>query len=215
MAKVNYKEDILETKKLVSAFVKKYGSILGLDEKKLLSTVVASEYLGYGAGSVVGFSISSNISDKLKVGETKPNTGMIWLISSINPNGVTGKGDVARTYTVHVELKGKKRITLRSYDDRSNYFKIYDYGRTIEEVLDRVSDDMPRLRLLKERDELKFSNFNYDLNKDKFDNGGGVGVSSEINSDDNGIGTGADMNTDQYEKGGRAIKGFVYTIGGL
>jgi hypothetical protein len=50
--------------------------------------------------------------------------------------------------------------------------------------------------------------------RQKFDNGGGVGVSSEINSDDNEIGTGADLNTDQYGKGGNTPS-FNYTIGGL
>ena len=50
--------------------------------------------------------------------------------------------------------------------------------------------------------------------RQKFDNGGGVGVSSEIDSDNNGRGTGSDLNTDQYEKGGNTPS-FNYTIGGL
>lgn len=49
----------------------------------------------------------------------------------------------------------------------------------------------------------------------KMNNGGGVGVSSEIDSDNNEIGTGADLNTDQYGKGGSTPSGFNYTIGGL
>lgn len=49
----------------------------------------------------------------------------------------------------------------------------------------------------------------------KMNNGGGVGVSSEISSKEKGLGTGSDLNTDQYEKGGNTPKAFNYTIGGL
>lgn len=207
-----FKQDISACKKLASAFHKKYGKVFGLNEGEMVSNVEAKEYLGYGAETFIGMSVKSNISDKLKVGETKPSIAVLWISTGINPNGVSASQGIARTYTIHLEIKGKKRDTLRRYSNNSIYFKIYDYGVTIDEVLDKVQSKMYSLEKLTKEDGLVFSEINYGS---KFDNGGGVGVSSEINSDDNEIGTGADLNTDQYGKGGKTGMGFIYTIGGL
>jgi len=210
--KKNYKEDIAACKKLASAFTKKYGHIFGIDEKQLASNVVAKEYLGRGADVFTSMSVQSNISDKLKVGETKPTRGNLWLGSDINPNGVSATQGVARTYTIHLEMKGRGRDTQRRYSDDSIYFKIYDYGTSIEQVLEKVQSKIYSLEKLIKEDGLVFSNVNYGS---KFDNGGGVGVSSEISSKEKGLGTGSDLNTDQYEKGGNTPSKFNYTIGGL
>lgn len=206
-----YKEDITACKKLASAFSKKYGKIFGIDEKQMLSNVEAQEYLGRGASVWVSLLIQSDISDKLKVDETKPTRGFISISSDINPNGVSSTQGVARTYVVHLEFKGKKRVTQRMYDDDGVYFKIYDYGTSIEQVLEKIQAKIYSLEKLITYDKLVFSDIKYGT---KFDNGGGVGVSSDDLSD-NEIGTGADMNLNQYGKGGNTHDYWCYDIGGL
>lgn len=155
---VGFKEDISATKEVIKAFFDKYGDVLGITESEALSKVEEQDYLGRGASSFNFFSVSSNIGDKLAQGQTKPTRGYIKFSSDINPNGVTGKDDVARTYVIDVEIKGRKRLTLRSYDEEGKYFKSYAYGRTVEELLEKIS--IPMLQLLKgqaEKDGLKFS----------------------------------------------------------
>jgi hypothetical protein len=155
---VGYDEDIKATKEVIKAFFDKYGDALGLTETEAINKIEAQEYLGRGASSFNFLSVSSNIDDKLKKDQTKPNRGYLIFGSDINPNGVTGKDDIARTYTIDLEIKGRKRISLRSYDNDGRYFKVYAYGRTVDELLDKIST--PMLQLLKgmvEKDGLKFS----------------------------------------------------------
>jgi antirestriction protein len=142
---VKYSEDIAETKRLITAFIKKYGHVLPMNEQNFIDRVEPQEYLGHGASSYNSYKVTSNISDKLKVGQTKPRIANLWLSSDINPSGVSGKDDIARTYNIHLEIKGKKRLTLRSYDNDGIYFKIWDYGRTIAEVLGKVEEKMSSL----------------------------------------------------------------------
>jgi len=148
-------EDIAECKKLVSAFCKEFGDKFGLDEEAILEKVKFQDYLGHGASVFISLSINSNVED-LKVGETRPTSGYIKLASDINPNGVTGKDDIARTYDIDIEIKGITRYTQRRTDD-GRYFKSYSYGRTIEEAMDKTDTKIVYdLYPLEKKDDLKF-----------------------------------------------------------
>jgi hypothetical protein len=148
-------EDISECKKLVSAFCEKFGEKFGLNEEKVLNEVKFQDYLGYGASVFISLSVTSNMTD-LKVGETKPIAGYIKLTSDINPNGITGKDDIARTYTIDIEIKGDKRYTQRRIEE-GKYFKSYNYGRTIEDVMEETSSKIfYDLNPLERQNDLKF-----------------------------------------------------------
>ena len=148
-------EDISECKKLVSAFCKEFGEKFGLDEEKVLKDVKFQDYLGHGASVFIFLSITSNVTD-LKVGETKPRNGYIKISSDINPNGITGKDDIARTYDIDIEFKGDKRYTQRTIEE-GRYFKSYEYGRTIDDVMDLTDTKIfYNLIPLEKKDDLKF-----------------------------------------------------------
>ena len=148
-------EDISECKKLVSAFCKEFGDKFGLNEEAILEKVKFRDYLGNGASVFVSLSVTSNVKD-LKVGETRPTGGYIIFTSDINPNGVTGKDDIARTYSIDIEIKGSKRYTQRRTEE-GRYFKSYNYGRTIEEAMDKTDTKIIYdLYPLEKKDDLKF-----------------------------------------------------------
>ena len=148
-------EDIAECKKLVSAFCKEFGDKFGLDEEAILEKVKFQDYLGHGASVFISLSITSNVED-LKVGETRPTFGYIKLASDINPNGVTGKDDIARTYDIDIEIKGIKRYTQRRTEE-GRYFKSYSYGRTVEEAIEKTDTKIIyELYPLEKKDDLKF-----------------------------------------------------------
>ncbi len=148
-------EDISECKKLVSAFCKDFGDKFGFNEEAILEKVKFQDYLGHGASVFVSLAVESNITD-LKVGETRPTGGNIVFRSDINPNGITGKDDIARTYSIDIEIKGITRYTQRRTDE-GKYFKSYSYGRTIEEVMDKTDTKIIYdLYPLEKKDDLKF-----------------------------------------------------------
>jgi hypothetical protein len=149
-------KDISETKRLITAFVKKYGHVFPMNEKNFMNNLKPKDYLGYGASSYNYYTVSSNIGDKLEIGETKPKMAALWLESDINPNGISGKDDIARTYQIHLEIKGKKRLNQRSYDDDGLFFKIFDYGRSISEVLEKVEEKMYQLETKIRKYDLRF-----------------------------------------------------------
>jgi len=154
---VGYAKDLKETEKLIKAFVSEYGSIIPITESQALKQLEAQEYLGRGASSFNGLTLTSSVADKIPVGDTKPRIAYVKLSSDINPNGISGKDDVARTYTISVEIKGKKRLSLRTYDDDGTYFKVYNFGRTIKEVLEKIEDKMFQLKRMIGKDDLKFT----------------------------------------------------------
>ena len=148
-------EDINTCKELVSVFVKKYGDIFGLSESKMLEMVKFRDYLGYGADVSFACAVESGIN-KLEIGQTKPTQLFLNLESSINPNGISGKGDIARAYTIHLEIKGRKRYTQRTYEE-GVFFKIHDYGRSVVDVIDTVMGEFLTLRSLIKKHEIKFT----------------------------------------------------------
>ena len=175
---VDSKNDVEECKKLVSAFCKEVGSRFGLNEKEILSKVKSKDYGYAGASVFIGLNVSSNIKD-LKVGDVKPTRAYISLSTEINPNGVSKTIGVARTYTIDIEIKGQKRYTQRRTEE-GRYFKSYNYGLSIEEVIDKTDDDVVyELFPLEMKHDLKLSM------RSIFKGGGGV--ENEVSYIDNRI----------------------------
>ena len=149
------KEHVLECKKLVSAFCKEYGQRFSLNEKEILSKVSKS-VTNNGANVFIGFDVNSNI-ESLKVDEVKPRTAYVILKSDINPNGVSKTIGIKRTYTIDFTIKGDKRYTKRRTEEGS-YFKSYNYGLTIDEVMDKFDTDVIyELFPLEQKDNLKLT----------------------------------------------------------
>ena len=169
---VDSKKDVEECKKLVSAFCKEFGSRFGLNEKEILSKVKSNDYGYAGASVFIGLNVSSNIKD-LKVGDVKPTTAYIKLSTDINPNGVSKTIGVARTYTIDIEIKGQKRYTQRRTEE-GRYFKSYNYGLSIEEVIEKTDDDVVyELFPLEKKHDLKLTMGSI------FKDGGGVGYETQ------------------------------------
>lgn len=149
------KEHVLECKKLVSAFCKEYGQRFSLNEKEILSKVSKS-VTNNGANVFIAFDVNSNI-ESLKVDEVKPRTAYVILKSDINPNGVSKTIGIKRTYTIDFTIKGDKRYTQRRTEEGS-YFKSYNYGLTIDEVMDKFDTDVIyELFPLEQKDNLKLT----------------------------------------------------------
>lgn len=65
-----------------------------------------------------------------------PGCPMIFLSSSINPNGITGKNDIGRTYDINFIFKCDTREKFKkTWCNDSEYLKFYSYGRTIDEII--------------------------------------------------------------------------------
>jgi len=81
------------------------------------------------------FKIGNRLPDKSRIIDHWSNQLMLVLATDINPNGITGKDDIGRTYSIR--LSGRATIIPYRcrYDHVMEWFKIYVYGRTIEETL--------------------------------------------------------------------------------
>ena len=67
--------------------------------------------------------------------------GHFWLKTYINPNGITGKHDIGRTYTIKFSFKGDIRLyRCRTIDRDVEYAGCYCYGRTVAEAILRFQD---------------------------------------------------------------------------
>lgn len=135
VTEINYKEDLIELKKLVDEFEKIYTTKLGLTT---LKDVAPMDYIKRGANKVY-------LTPKPNIPESKyirgVQEGMIWLSTDINPNGITGLHDIARTYVIKFEANCQERVKYGRnwYDSTVLAIRYYGYGRTIEETLDNFS----------------------------------------------------------------------------
>jgi hypothetical protein len=153
--KATKNEDINECKKLVKAFCKEYGKTFNINEKEILSKVSFDAFKGHGASVFIGLNISSNINN-LKVGEIKPTTSYISLSSDINPNGVSKEIGIARTYVIDFVIKGNQR-KRGGGSEESTFFKAYQYGVTIDEVMDKFENKvLYDLFPLEQKNEIKY-----------------------------------------------------------
>jgi hypothetical protein len=177
------KEHVLECKKLVSAFCKEYGQRFSLNEKEILSKV-SKNITDNGADIFIAFDVNSNIKS-LKIDEVKPRTAYVVLSSQINPNGVSETIGIKRTYTINFKVKGDKRYTQRRTEE-GYYFKSYNYGLTIDEVMDKFDTDVIyELFPLEQKDNFKLTMSNVFANGGSVDDGdfargGGVGSSDKL-----------------------------------
>ena len=139
-----------ETRRLIDGFEKRYGKILPLNYKQIKEDVKKDDVWDEGGKVFVGLSVESGVDgDNLKVGQVNPNHAYITFGSHINKSGV-GDGaspDVARTYDIHLEISGRKRYTQRTYDG-GTYYKVVNYGRTINDLLDKIQEGMEGLLIL-------------------------------------------------------------------
>lgn len=128
-------QDLHEIIKFTNSFELKFKDRLSLKPYRLNTL---QDYIGRGAESIY-----TNPKPKI-FKETKwsknPNDGMLWISTDINPNGITSKEDIGRTYTIKFE---------QTFDERRKYardwqvgliYKFYAYGRTIEEVINKFDD---------------------------------------------------------------------------
>ena len=128
-------QDLQEIKKFTNSFEKSFKDRLFLKTYRLNTL---QDYIGRGAESIYTNQKPENFK------ETKwrknPNDGMLWISTDINPNGITSKEDIGRTYTIKFE---------QTYDERRKYardwgvgmiYKFYAYGRSIEEVINKFND---------------------------------------------------------------------------
>jgi len=63
--------------------------------------------------------------------------GYLRLSTDVNPRGVTGPDDIARTYVISVSFRGEIRPYRHRYADLREYATLYVYGRTAEEAVEK------------------------------------------------------------------------------
>jgi hypothetical protein len=173
MTKNNYTEDLVETKKLNTKFKLLLPKLPNVE---LYQKPKAKTYLGHGADVIYTCELNmpkmaQSTKDKIGIGDSI--IGYIWLSSDINPNGITSKDDIGRTYNIHIEFKGRIRIGLRSWDNNGCFIKCYEYGRTIEEVIEKfqIWYDIACTRFIKDIETKKYhwkTNSNYKINTNVF-----------------------------------------------
>ena len=133
-------EDIKTAKEFNELFIKRIRGRLPAFE--IYRPVEFRESLGYGASAIYLSDIP--VPEMPEKEQQKKGLiidairGMLWTESDINPNGITGKHDIGRTFTIHCEFKGLKRYTQRRWED-GVYIKFYGYGRTMESILRQFS----------------------------------------------------------------------------
>ena len=110
-------EDIKTEKEFHELFLKRIRGRLPAFE--IYQPVKFQEHLGNGANAVY---VSDIMVPKMPDKEQKKKGliidkigGMLWTSSEINPNGITGKHDIGRTFTIHCEFKGLMRCTQRRW----------------------------------------------------------------------------------------------------
>ena len=136
-------EDLKQIKIFTEAFEKRFKDVLMLSDYRKNSF---RDYLGYGAESIY----TNPKPDDFK--ETKyrknPQKGMLWISTDINPNGITGKDDVGRTYTIKFEQVCQERRKYARHFGTGMIHKFYGYGRTIDEILGKFEAYLEKNNIL-------------------------------------------------------------------
>jgi len=76
--------------------------------------------------------IDGRLGDDRVIGS---RSAMIWVSAETNPNGVTGKDDIAPTYSIRYELSAERRMYRCKYFNESVVLKFYAYDRTIDGII--------------------------------------------------------------------------------
>jgi len=133
--KTDYTEDLTTLQTFVDRFDEKYFDALKL---KVFTDCTARDYVGYGATKLYTMGKPKNYTDTKYIRNV--NSSMIWLTSDINPNGITGKDDIGRTYSIKLEVmcQRRRKYGRNWYDDC--LVRFYGYGRTIDEIMNKFGD---------------------------------------------------------------------------
>jgi hypothetical protein len=137
------REDISSVKKLDKVFLKNFAKYF--PDFAVFEDTKFCKYLGYGAEKIYRSSIQlPEMTEKEKKSSGLQNNndcikGLIWLSSDINPNGITGKNDIDRTYVIKVKFYGVIRYTQRKYKD-GVFAGLYCYGRNIDETIKNFNE---------------------------------------------------------------------------
>ena len=67
-------------------------------------------------------------------------SGLLCLSTQVNPNGITGPYDIARTYTIQVKYAGEIRQYRHKRTYEGVYARLYVYGRTVEEAIEKFKE---------------------------------------------------------------------------
>jgi len=129
---IDYTEDLETLNKFIQKFEERYLSVLGFTISQVAKPM---DYIKRGA--IIHYSLP-----KPKIVETKylrdiNGFSRISLESSINPNGITDINDIARTYTISLEVQCQRRNKYGRYWFDDVLFTFYGYGRTIDEIMDK------------------------------------------------------------------------------
>ena len=128
-------EDMSEIKKFTDLFEKKFKEKLSLEIHKRNSF---QDYLGRGAESIYTNPIPKDfVTNKWR---KNPRKGMLWIETDINPNGITGKNDIGRTYTIKFEQVFSERRKYARQFGTGMIHHFYSYGRTIDEILEKFEN---------------------------------------------------------------------------
>jgi hypothetical protein len=133
---IDYSEDLKTLKIFTEEFENNYFEKL---ELRVYKDSLPMDYIKRGAKKIYS---TLNIFPKnfastkylRRIGST-----LIYLSSDINPNGITGVNDVARTFTINYEVmcQSRRKWGREWYDD--TLIKFYGYGRTPEEILNKFN----------------------------------------------------------------------------
>ncbi len=129
------KEDIKEIEYFTKRFESEFKDLLDLTPYKVNKF---RDYLGYGADTIYTTPIPKDFK------ETKwlmlPRKGILWITTDINPNGVTSKFDIDRTYTIKFEQQCEERNRYARNWHTGTIHHYYAYSRTIDEALTKFKE---------------------------------------------------------------------------
>ncbi len=182
-------KNVLSAKKIAkvnSNGISKYDNGGGVG----VSSVITADNNAIGTGADLNFSDYKFLDKKMAKGSTVKGSGLPKIGSLVDTSGNSGWLLMNMGHSFESKEDAIKYIKEKN----SKYLRSDDYDAIVVEEYD-VFKVYAR--------EKNYSVPKSYLSKRVYDNGGGVGVSSVITADNNAIGTGADLNFNQYGGGGK------------
>jgi hypothetical protein len=147
--RIDYSEDLETLKNFTDEFDSNFSEKLRL---KVYKDSLPMDYIKRGAVKIYTVSAreQKNFKDTLHLRAIQPT--LVWLKSSINPNGIKDSTDIARTFTIDFQVRCEKRVKWGRNWFEDNLIKFYGYGRTVEEIINEFnsfveSDEFQKLYL--------------------------------------------------------------------